>query len=436
MKRYRLRWDEVRSSYWFYPSVFGALALVAAVLAARTDDALGGGQFVGWLDIARPAGARAVLMTIAGSTITVAGVVFSITMVVLNAASTQFGPRLVRNFMAHGGTQLVLATFIGTTVYALVGLATVGGAAEDAYEAPRVTLLGGLALALISFGMLVYFIHHVSLFMRASHIIDDVARRLEHDLRSSLRRRAPGSSPGDEPDPAAAGSPASVDATSSGYVQMVDHGRLTRIASERDAVIWSHHRAGHFLIEGERLVDVTPAPFDERTEEAIRRCFALGVERSPAQDPEFAIRQLVEIAMRALSPAINDPYTAINCVDRIASALAVVAAHEPEPRVRRDRGGAIRVVTVASTYASMVNAAFDQLRHVARDHLDVSIRLLDAAATLGARDLPRAFRAALAAQVTAIGEGCRGRFEVARDGAAFDERLRAAERAVTGASKA
>lgn len=420
--RLAVRFAEVRSRYWFYPAGLGILAIALAIGMNRVDASLDLSRApMRWINPSTPEGARAVLTTVATSAITVAGVVFSITMVVLNMASAQFGPRLLHNFMRHNATQVFLGTFVATTVYCLFVVTDVGAGEEEA-SLPHLALLTGMILALLSFAMLVYFFHHVTRFVRAPLVIDDAARRLEHRLVRSFPDRAAG-----PPPPRRAGPPVqTLTAPESGYVQAVDVERLVEIACARDVVFQVHCRAGRFVVAGAPLVDVfARGPLDDRDLGAVLDAIVLGAERTDDQDPEFSLTQLAEIALRALSPSLNDPFTALTCVDRIAGALALVVTRHPAAEVVCDADGCERVRVAPFSVPAVIHAGFDPLRRYAVEHPAVAARILEVIAELARRPIPPPVRAALREHVDGLGEAS-GQFLARRDRDLFDDRRRAA----------
>ncbi|MCZ7563462.1 MAG: DUF2254 domain-containing protein [Burkholderiales bacterium] len=429
-------WGQLRASYWFVPGLLsiGAAALAAALIWTDAAGPARGAAGLQRFDLTGPEGARALLSTIAGSAITVAGLVFSITMVVLNTASSQFGPRLMRNFMQHNGTQVVMGLFVGTFVYCLLALAAVRSEAGAAFV-PQTAVAGGVVLGITAFALLIYFIHHVSRFVQAAHVIDDVAGNLEESVCASFPERAPGArraAPDDELEAGRAPGKAqrdelAIEAPRSGYVQAIDVAGLVEVARERDLLIRLAHRPGQFLIAGRPLAWVSPATaVDAALAARVAGALVTGRERTSTQDPEFAVHQLVEVALRALSPGINDPYTALNCIDRLASALALLAKRALPSRYSRDASGRVRLVCVPLTYGGMVDAAFDQIRQAARGTPAVLFRLLEAIASIADGDLPEPLRAALQRQVEALHEASGGGFAVHSDQAEYCTRLRTA----------
>lgn len=380
---------------------------------------------------ASPEGARSLLATIAGSAITVAGLIFSITMVVLTMASAQFGPRLLRNFMMHNATQLVLGTFLATFVYCLVVLAAVRGGPDGAFV-PQTAVAAGLVLGVSGFALLIYFFHHVSVFVQAPGIIESVASSLEATLRAEFPERPEGRAARDAETaddgavpPEDGASP--VDARASGYVEAIDLDGLARLAAERGLVIRLRTRAGAFAVAGRPLADVHPRrAADDAVRDAVAAAIFTGPQRTGAQDPEFAVRQLVEVALRALSPSINDPFTAIHCIDRLGAALVLLGGRELPSRYVRDEAGAVRVITEPLTFGHVVNAALGQIRPLAAGTPAVALRLLEVVRIVAAGELPPDGRAALREQVEAMQAENRGRFASAADRRELESRLIAA----------
>lgn len=404
--------EQLNSSYWFFPTLMavGAILTAAGMIYLDRLSQSPGAFFNNGFFVISPSGARSLLSTVSSSAISVTGVVFSITILVLSMASAQFGPQLLGNFMQHRGTQVVLGAFVGTFVYCLIVLSAVRND-EMLVFVPNLSVGLGLLLGILSFGLLIYFIHHVSVFIQASRVISDVGERMEASVSRAFPERDSGSrTTPDEEDAGPihekfASQGCAARSTESGYLQMIDWEALCRVAADNDLMLEMTCRPGHYIVEGEKLVLVLP---QDRTDDKIlsRICGALllGPERIPPQDPEFAVHQLLQVALRALSPGINDPYTAINCIDRLSAALAHLAERQLPSRYLLDKQGKVRVINNPYTYGGIVNTAFDQLRQHAAGNAAVTFRLLEVAATLGEQNLPPPFREALERQVYAIGK--------------------------------
>lgn len=373
------RWNALRATFWFVPALF-ALGTVPLALGLLAVDAELGAREIALRGLyeGRAEDARSVLVMIAGSMIGTAGVVFSITIVALSLTSSQYGPRLLRHFLRDPGNQVVLGTFVATFLYCLLVLRSV----VSGRPAPALSVSMAVLLAVVSLAVLIYFFHHVAASIQAGAIVAGVARDLERAIDRFCARH--GASDG-EAARAEAGleGAARVDASSSGYVQAVDHEALRAVACERDGCIEALHRAGDFLIAGGALACVAPADrFDEAARRRVQGAFLIGAQPTEEQDLEFAVRQLVEVALRALSPGINDPYTAVNCIDWLGVALARLAEDGMPPHVLRDEAGRVRLLTDAPTFAGVADACFQQIRQAAGPHVAVSIRLLDTFAAL------------------------------------------------------
>ncbi len=370
--------ENIRSSYWFLPTLLAcagfALGLSLVLVDARLGDAWLGRYE--WFYGSRPEGARAMLSTIAGSTITVAGVVFSITLAAVTYASGQFGPRLLGNFMRDRGNQTSLGVFIGTYLYCLVVLRTIrsaeetsadtGGAARDSFV-PHLAMFGGLALAMASTAVLIYFVHHVTSGIHINNVIAGVGG----DLIAAIRRQGNEDDvePGSTSPPSLAGKGEPLNATKTGYIEAIDFDALLKIASRHDLVLHPVRRAGDFVAEGWTLMEAHSAASlcDRKRDECIA-VVTVGRQRTAQQDLRFGIDELVEIAARALSPGVNDPFTAIACIDWLGAALGELDRRPPPPTQMADEEGTTRIILRPLLFEDYLRAAFGQLRsYVAAD---------------------------------------------------------------------
>lgn len=383
-------WDHLRSSFWFVPAAMACLAMALAISAVELDKAFVEDWLkrLGWSYSGGAEGASLLLGTVAGSMIAIAGTVFSMTLVALSLTSSQLGPRLLRNFMRDTVNQVVLGTFVATFVYSLLVLRTIRRTDEVAFV-PHLSVSIGVFLAIVSVGVLIYFIHHISVSIQADQVVARVGRELidEIDRLFSCDLGTPGSEASKAPNvpneaelPAAFAREASpVGAKVDGYLQMIDADALIDLASQEDLLLRLEHRPGHYLVKGRAMVMVWPG--NRVTETLVGKlssAFVLGNQRTAAQDIEFSFHQLVEIAVRALSPGINDPFTAIACVDRLGSALCRLAQCDMPSALRFDSHGQLRLVAPGSSFAGILDLAFNQIRQNARSNPAVAIRMLDA----------------------------------------------------------
>jgi len=383
----RKYWDRLRSSFWFVPADMACLAVALAVSSVELDRAVAGDLLkrLGWSYSGGAEGASLLLGTVAGSMIAIAGTVFSMTLVALSLASSQLGPRLLRNFMCDTVNQVVLGTFVATFVYCLLVLRTVRRVDEGAFV-PHLSVSIGVLLAIVSVGVLIYFIHHISVSIQADQVVARVGKELEDGIDRlfpshlgkprSDASRVP--SEGDLP-AAFAREARPVGAAEDGYLQLIDTDTLMALASQEDMLLLLERRPGHYLTKGRAMVMVWPG---DRVTQAlvgkVNAAFVLGNQRTAAQDIEFTFHQLVEIAVRALSPGINDPFTAIACVDRLGSALCRLARCDMPAPQRFGSDGRLRLVAQGSTFAGIVDTAFNQIRQSARPNPAMAIRMLDA----------------------------------------------------------
>lgn len=396
-------WDSLRTNYWFVPAVVAASAVVLAAVTTSLDQAAqsDAGVALSWAYSGGPEGARAVLSTIAGSMITVAGTVFSITIVALTLASGQFGPRLLRNFIRDRGNQFVLGVFTATFIYCLLILRTVRGSDEHPFV-PGISVTVALVLALLGLGVLIYFIHHVAVSIQASQVIAVVNQELLETidrLWPADLGKGPKASTSQAQQLAATEAQSStfVGAAASGYIDAVNDEALLRLARERNVVLALARRPGHFIVKGSPLAQVTPGDnVDEELVKKINSVFTLSAHRTPFQDVEFAVDQLVEIAVRALSPGINDPFTAMTCLDRLGEALCRLARRSVPSPYRYDDEQRLRVIVHAAEFGSVADAAFNQIRQYGRSSAAVMIRMLETLAVIANHSDREEVRASLA----------------------------------------
>lgn len=412
MKSFFLNFGEtLRASYWFVPTLMtlGAFALSFTLLAL--DQRLHVNSLTGfaWIYAGSAAGARSVLSTVASSIITVAGTTFSITIAALSLASSQFGPRLLRGFLRDTGNQIVLGTFIGTFVYCLLVLRTIRGMDNEVFV-PNLAVTGGVILALASVGVLIYFINHVSASIQASNVIASVADELNEAIDRLYPARI---GQGAEDVEQAAGASHALSeagheifAESSGYVQILDEARLMELAKEADGVLEVVRRPGTFVTKGNAIVRLRTArqPLEDFRRN-VNKAFVLGPHRTMTQDAGFGVDQLVEVAVRALSPGINDPFTAVTCLDRLGEALARLATRRMPSAQRYDEGGVLRVVAVPLQFPELVSATFDQIRQYGSDSYLVTLRLLETLEAVAAQATGDEYREALRRQAGLVQAG-------------------------------
>jgi uncharacterized membrane protein len=372
-------WDAARTSLWFVPLVMIAAA-VALGIALPELDSRWESHLPEWA-LSSGENARAMLGALTSAMLTTAGIVFSVTVVTLSITSSQFGPRLLRSFMQQKVAQVTLGFCLGTSVYSLLLMRVVDKYKGEIFV-PNVSILLAMALAMLTLGVIVYFLHSVATSIQPTRLAAAVGR----DLDASIDRLFPerighGEEANGEPGPAHLDPTisAKVPANHEGYLVAIDANGVLEIAEQHDLVIELLVRPGDFIAHDAPLALVNPpAKVTTDIERSIRRHCLVGTERTPRQDVECAVNELVEVAVRALSPGINAPLTAVVCIDRLGASLARLAARCIPSSRRYNSQGALRVIARPYTFHSVLAAAFDQIRQYGATSVAVTIRMLEA----------------------------------------------------------
>ncbi len=405
------RREALRTNLWLVPT---ALLVLAVALFAGTyalDRAAYDGTLTlpSWTISGTADAARQILTTIAAAVITVVTLVFSITIVTLTLASTQFGPRMLRNFIRDRITQVTLGSFVATFVYAILTLVSIGPHAHGEFV-PHLSLTVTMALVIVDVVVLVVFIDHIAKSIQLPQVIASIAGDLSRAIEAEVTMPAPGFA---KSGPSLAEMLVRLDedsgvvrAPSSGYLQFVSVSRLIDISAASNAVIRLLHRPGHFVVEGEPLANVWPAAATSGVARALGGAHATGPHRTLTQDLSFAVDQLVEIAIRALSPAVNDTFTAIACVDWLGDGLGKLAYRWHPATVHRDAAGHLRVITVTVSFRRLVERSHDKIRQASRGMPAVMIRQLDGLAKVMAYSRSAEQRELLLAQAEMILRAC------------------------------
>jgi len=405
------RREVLRTSLWLVPAieVVGAVALFAGTLLL--DRAAYRGVFAvpPWVISGTADAARQILTAIAAAVITVVGVVFSIILVTLTLASTQFGPRMLRNFIRDRGTQLTLGTFVATFVYAVLVLVSIGPGPHGDFV-PHIGVTVTLGLMVADLGILIYFIHHTAISIQLPQVIASIAR----DLAAAIETQG-GSDGGPGPAARLARGPSSAEllslmetsggvvrAPASGYLQFIRHRILVRFAAKAGAVVSLDYRPGHFIVQGQPFARVWPPEAVTRVSDALGRAHVTGPYRTLSQDVSFGVDQLVEIAIRVLSPAVNDTFTALTCIDWLGDNLCKIISRWHPARVHRDEQGFVRVVAAQPGYERLVQRAFEKIRQSSQGMPAVMIRELEALAKIMAETSSAGQRRVLVDQAAMI----------------------------------
>jgi len=360
----------INASYWFYPALFSAIAFFLSFFTIYLDRNGAADWFTTyeWLHVSRPNGARTTLTVIAGSMIGVASTVFSITIAAVAYASGNYGPRLLTNFMEDKGNQLSLATFIGTFVYALMIIRVVRDEDERAASAidasasvlpgftPQFSLLVAMVLAIFAVAVLVYFLHHIPASIRINTVLKDIGKRLIRDIKD----RYPSEIEEREPREQAQGEP--IIATGKGYIDIIDFDTLDEVAREHEATIAIKVRTGDFIHPNVTIVELSGIEADDKISAKIADCFSVSGMRTATQDLEYLIDELVEIALRALSPGINDPFTAITAMHWMGAALAELGSRDLDRGPEQEDYDWDRVQPLSDDFSHYVGRSFGAMR--------------------------------------------------------------------------
>lgn len=377
--------DAARSRLWPVPTVALLFAVAAGVLLPDLDtrvdgtmpDTLSAYLFGGGSDAA-----RTVLSSIAGSLITVTSLTFSLTVVTLQLASSQFSPRLLRTFSRDRFVHRTLGLFLATFAYSLVVLRTVRTSTDAESEfVPKISITVAVVMALVSVFGLVLFLDHLATQIRVETMLDDVHKDASEALQRVLEERPQGGDSSAVP-PAAPCGAHPIEIAKSGFLLSFDEDDLLEAAVEADAIVHIQRRPGTSLVRGTPLglswpmgAAAIPKEKQQRLDNRVAAAAVTGRERTAAQDITYGLRQLTDVAIKALSPGINDPTTAEHALGHISSLLCELVAYQHGPKLVRDEQDRVRVVLDRPEFADLLDGALAQPRHYASNASDVLVRL-------------------------------------------------------------
>ncbi|SBS29388.1 hypothetical protein MSP8886_01531 [Marinomonas spartinae] len=385
-------YDTVKTSFWFTPCLI-LLLTISCCAVLLCIDFYSELHSVRWLHFLYHADAditRSLLTSIAGSIMTVVSITFSITIVALTTASSQFGPRLIRNFMEDTSTQLVLGTFIALFVYCLVLVRMTGHFANGDYL-PGLTIAGAMLMTLFGILLLIYFIHHVSQNLQSDNVIDNVHLELQRTLEKIFDQQKEDENTESRHNQLTTESVKTdnqkeiinladaiqIKSDQYGYIQTINYTCLCKLMKKLDGYIEIVVKQGDFVVKRMVTMKCYLPYLSKEDEQALLQCFTFGAKRTPIQDPEFAIHQLVEIALRALSPGINDPYSAIACVDKLTATLCDMTQKTFPKGYACDEDNLERVCYKVTSFHNLASIAFDQIRQHSQTCLAISLRQLE-----------------------------------------------------------
>lgn len=372
--RWILVWEQLRESFWFLPSLMVLGTVAFSFVTINLDRYFETGHLIGDMN---EEGYRQLLTTVASSMIGLAGVIFSITILTLSLASQQFGPRLLRNFIRNRANQFVLGTFISTFVFCVSVIRVVGNG-----FVPNISVVAAMLMGLLSIGVLVFFFHHTAISLQASSVVEAVSEQLFQSIETLY------------PESVGRCSEAEVDHSSirrkverlgvkvvgerKGFIQSIDMESLMELAEEHNLVIRILLRPGKYGVSRAGLARVLGMEEgDEEKIEQIRRAFIYGRERQHVQDIEFSIEQLVEVAVRALSSSVNDPFTALACLERLGAVFCRLGGREFPSAYRYDQKEELRLIADQSNFSELMAVGFSQIRQYGKGSVAVITRMLE-----------------------------------------------------------
>lgn len=366
--------ENLRSSLWFIPSLCVVAAIALSEMAHRVDRELDQAGTGWYLFTGSPESARTVVGTIATSMLTFTGLVFTVTMLVLELASNQLSPRVMRTFLRDRFTQLVLGVFIATFLYALLVLRGITSTSTGEPFVPALSVWFALVLVLLSIGLFVSYIHHMAQSIRPASVM----HRVGTEVRDAIDQLYPaGVGEAAEPEgpdgPLPAGEAIIPSPGPSGVLTGVDEGQIVEAARASGCVIELRACVGDFVREGAPLF-IVRGSWDGSGEGALRASVNFASMRTMVQDAAFGFRELVDIAERALSPGINDPTTAVQAIDQLHGLLGLLVLR-PIPSSRRDVDGKLAAILPRPGWSDYVALACDEIRRSGQGQIQVHRRL-------------------------------------------------------------
>ncbi|MBK8636393.1 MAG: DUF2254 domain-containing protein [Saprospiraceae bacterium] len=307
-------------------------------------------------------------------------------MVVLTLASSQFGPRLLRNFMYNRLNQIVLGMYVSTYIYCLIVLNAVKGNDNFSFV-PSISILMAIILAIVCIIFLIFFIHQVSMSIQPSYVINSIRSELDKNIKETFSNQNSKVQVNiDEIIPEIEQNlkvRISVTNIQDGYLQYIDFSPLLSIAKENNLLIKIKIKPGTYLVKGALLAEISSAgPSEEKMISKIQSSFVTAHIKTTFQDAEFAIDQIVEIACKALSPGINDPFTAITCIDNLSAIMCDLAQRQFPEKYFLDDEDKLRIITHPLHFPGLIDAAFNQIRQYGASSPSVLIRLMEVLNTI------------------------------------------------------
>jgi uncharacterized membrane protein len=389
MKRLLFIWKELGTTFWFVPVLILGFSILLSTGLVYLDSLITIPRegLVRFFLVESSDSARSILSTISSAMMGVAGTVFSITLVVLTLASSQFGPRLIKNFMYVRLNQVVLGLYISTYLYCLLVLNSISD--SDVYIfIPSISILVAIIVAVINIVLLIIFIHQIAISIQVDKVVSDISESMFKQVETLFpEKMGEGTENEENVDTIAAVSGyqnrTSIKSPKSGYLQYVDGEDLLKIITKHDALLELYYRPGKHLVEGAEIgLLYSNDKWEKKEFEKIINLFVIGKTKTSQQDLEFSIQQMVEIAARALSTGVNDPYTAITCIDNLTSIMCYLAEAKFPEKYRYDEDGNLRIIADTLDFEGILDTAFNQIRQFSEESPAVIIRMMEALRTI------------------------------------------------------
>lgn len=432
----RTMWHRLRESMWFIPGIMLACALTLALGLIAFDNRIERDPLLEYSMLfgLGSDGSRGMLTAIASSMLTVAALAFTLTLNAVAQASSQYSPRVIRNYLGDQGNQFVFGYFVSVFAYCLVVLRTIRGGDEDRFI-PSISVFTGLLLALGGVIVLIYFIHHIAVSLQVTNIVaeivDDTRAAIDNIYPKDLGEPVENERPIEEViDEIGDRDWIGVDAGSSGYIQSIDTDGLGDFARKHKLIMKVDVRIGDFVSQGANIADVTAeisnvqnSQIDRAIADEITDFVSINRHRTIEQDIGFGIRQLVDIALKALSPGVNDTTTAINAIDRLGELIGLLARREIPANVRTIDGKAY-LLARSPDFEDHVEHAFDEVRISGRGNISVFFRLIDAISHAARATSSDSRRRALFHQIDLTSEYAEQTLETEYEKAKFEKHLK------------
>jgi uncharacterized membrane protein len=389
MKKLLFYWKQLKATFWFLPMLIISFSIFLSVGLVSLDNNINI-SFEGWLRfflVNSSDSARSILTTISGAMIGVAGTVFSVTLVALTLASSQFGPRLIKNFMYVKLNQIVLGSYVSTYLYCLLVLNAIKDN-ENYTFIPTISIFVAILATVFNIILLIIFIHQIAISIQADRVVSDISNFIENQVENLFPKKI-GEFMNEDMfiDTAKIISQYKhttiLKSPKSGYLQNIDNQALLKIVEKNDSLLEIKYKTGDFFVKDLEIgVIHSHELWEENAINQLISQFVIGKTKTSQQDIEFSIHQMVEIAARALSPGVNDPYTAISCIDHLTAVMCYLAEAQFPSKYRYDQSKRLRVIAENLDFEGVLDAAFNQIRQFSTGSTAVIIRLMEAQITI------------------------------------------------------